>query len=245
MNPNKQDTQPLPPQWAKDELSSFLHDAFKNNLATFVQRPVEFALLSRIEDVYKKATNALANNPSFLPSLFLLRSHGAFLGSVRSATSGQIPETYPLLRSCLEYALYAHHIELDEARAVTWIARHENSESVKACRKEFAHHRVIGSLAERHPTLHAVIEDLYERSIDFGAHPNERGLSISTAFREDEGVSVFQVAQLQSGGPAMDLAMRFTASTGIGALSIFEKIFESRFRLLAIDAELELLRRGI
>jgi hypothetical protein len=244
MSTGNHETQPLPPRWGKDELSKFLHDAFKHNLATFVHKPAEFSHLARIDAVFTKVKAAIDNSPNFLEPLFLFRSHSAFLASVRSATSGQIPETYPLLRSCLEYALYAHHIACDEKRGFAWVSRHENADAMKACRKEFMHSKVIGSLAEHQPHLHKFIEALYERTIDYGAHPNERGLSTSTKIVDVEGEEIVRVAQLQGAAPAMHMAMQATADVGTGALSVFSKIFEARFRSHAIDAELELLRGG-
>jgi hypothetical protein len=242
MRTDNQEAQRLPPRWGTDELSRFLHDAFKHNLATFVHKPGEFAHLARIDAVFYKAKVAINGNPNFLESLFLSRSHSAFLAAVRSTTSGQIPETYPLLRSCLEYALYAHHIACDEKRGFVWLSRHENADAMKACRKEFMHTKVIGSLAEHHPRLHASIEVIYERTIDYGAHPNQRGLATSTKMVDTEGDSLVRVAQLQGAGPEMDMTMQAAADVGVGALSIFEKIFEARFQSQVIDAELKLLR---
>jgi hypothetical protein len=37
----------LPPRWGDDSLSSFLHQAFKNTLATFVRKHQSFELLLR------------------------------------------------------------------------------------------------------------------------------------------------------------------------------------------------------
>lgn len=236
---------PLPPGWGHDELTRFLSDAITNILATFVHKPEKFALLSRIDKVFRRAGAGLDNDPNFIPAVFLHRAHNAFLGAVRMAASGQIPETFPLIRSSIEYALYAHHIALDSKRGVVWFSRHDGAAEMKACRGEFSYRNVLQSLEKAHPTLGPQVNEVYERTIDFGAHPNERGISASTRLKKEGACTVLEIAQLQEGGPAMDLALRLTADAGVGVLVVFERIFEQRFRFLAIDAEIMQIRQGL
>jgi hypothetical protein len=86
---------------------------------------------------------------------------------------------------------------------------------------------------------------LYERTIDFGAHPNERGVSGSTTFDESPGRTTFQAIYLHSDSLSLEHVIKTTAQIGLGALLIFERIFPQRFRILGIDANLEALRRAL
>lgn len=238
-------SQLLPPRWGDDNLSQFLGESFGNQLATFVHKPKHFSLLSRINETFQTCGRALDNSPQFLPSIFLLRSHSTFLASVRLASSGQVPETFPLLRSALEYALYAHHVARDETRSYIWVSRHDDEASMKRCRREFTHSRVIESLKAHLPALHPVIEKLYEQTIDFGAHPNERGLSSSTVFVSEGSKNIFRVAQLQGGGEAMNFGLHVTAQVGLTAMSVFEQLYSNQFRELGVTIMLETLRREL
>ena len=164
--PSKESTIKIPPRWSDDALSSFMTDAFKNSLASFVRRHGEFEMLLRIHSNFAKICDNLANPPDFLGAIFIIRSHGAWLGAVRLALSGQVPETYPLLRSSLEYALYALQINKTKGLGEVWIRRHDDGNSIKAMKKAFQHVTVMDTLKTSDSKLHATLETLYERTID-------------------------------------------------------------------------------
>lgn len=107
----------LPPGWAGDSLSDFIQAAFTNTLATFIRKRNDFDLLLRIDGAFKNAGDNLHKADTPLAVLLLHRSHSAFLASCRLAMSGQAAETFPVLRSCLDYALYALHINDNLIRA--------------------------------------------------------------------------------------------------------------------------------
>lgn len=104
---------PLPDGWGEDPLADVMHAAFVNSLATFVHKKKAFGFLSKVDGAYRTLEKSLHNfsgGPLF-PAL-LYRSYCAFLASCRLSMRGQATETFPMLRSCLEYALYALHDSL-------------------------------------------------------------------------------------------------------------------------------------
>lgn len=118
----------LPRAWGADTLSEFVDGAFANVLATFTTRrntmsgwPRSTAALSRF------ASNLLNPNP-LVQAFLLLRSHAAFRSACRLALSGQAAETFVVIRSCLEHALYALHIHKDPALAEVWLGRHDGND---------------------------------------------------------------------------------------------------------------------
>jgi len=113
----------IPNDWGKDSLSEFIEDAHHNTLATFANLKPEFAHLKNINDTFKKITENLLNIEKLIPGLFLLRSHASYLGAVRLAVSGQLPETFMVLRGCLENSLYALHIALIPETGEIWLQR--------------------------------------------------------------------------------------------------------------------------
>jgi hypothetical protein len=237
------DAMMLPARWGDDPLSSFMSDAFRNLLATFVQKPQEYGRINAVAKCFAALSGNLGDNPEVLPSLFLTRAHSAFLGACRMSVSGQVTETFPLLRSCLEYSLYALHVSGNLNLAEMWIQRHVDEVSMKKCKKSFMHSSVIQTLEKKDAPLRRVISRLYEETIDFGAHPNERALSSNLRMHEYEGMEIFRLTYLQGNSSALAHALLFTAQTGLGALLVFEHVFRDRMGSLGVDVQLEQLRQ--
>jgi hypothetical protein len=225
---------PFPQRWADDPLSEFMQAAFKNSLATFVHKKHAFDLLLKIDGVFKRIGENLNNAGNPITPALLHRSYSAFLASCRLSMSGQAVETFPLLRSCLEYALYALHITENPAFAEVWLRRHENEESLRKVKRSFQHVRVMETLLNRDAVLHDDLFQLYEQTIDFGGHPNERGVSSSTAMRTEGDEVVIRSQYLHGNSPSLDHALKATAQIGLKSLMVFRLIIRERFDLLGL-----------
>jgi len=230
----------LPPYWGDDALSDFIGAAFNNTLATFVQK-AEFRLLVTIDKNFVRIGENLAYPPDFIGAFLLLRSHAAFRGACRMATSGQVGETFPLLRLCLEYGLYALHIHSHAGFGEIWMRRHDDKEALKRCKASFRHGDVIATLKDRDANLYKTIDDLYERTIDFGAHPNERAISGSMRLKEENDRNTFQLIYLH-GGDAISLehALKTTAQIYVKELVLRNFAGASAEHLLERMIELSL-----
>ncbi len=167
----------LPPDWDSDPISHFIQLSIQNIFATFHNMKEEYQDLKGINECFQKIIDHLLNTPNFLEALFLLRAHSAYYAACRLAMSGQVPETFVILRSCLENALYALHIKNNPASGEVWLKRHDDENSLRATRNEFKYGNIIETLAKADSSLHATAKLLYERTIDFGAHPNERAMT--------------------------------------------------------------------
>jgi hypothetical protein len=218
--------------------------AFQNSLATYVQKAPEFTRLSEIDAAFQKICENLTNPPDLVAANLLLRAHSAYRAAVRLATSGQVTEAYPVLRSCIEYALYALHINKAAGLSEVWLRRHDSAHSKKQCIRAFTHGAVLKTLEGVDPQLASALGALYERTIDYGGHPNERGVSGSLTMDESDGGLTFKSAYLQGAGPALDLALKSTAQVALGVLAIFERIFTLKCRLLGVDTEIERIKRA-
>jgi len=239
---------PLPLDWGKDPLSAFIEDANHNTLATFVNLKPEFTHLEAINHAFKKITDNLKNPKVFIPALFLFRSHSSYLGAVRLAVSGQIPETYMVLRGCLENSFYALHIDRVPGNGEVWINRNNDLQSLQQCKNNFRISTVLGTLKSKDVILHKSAKQLYEMTIEYGGHPNEMSLSSIMSKSEDESKIDFKIAYLTSykvNRPAFQLCLKNTARTGICSLMIFKAIFQERFDILGISDELEKLKQGL
>ena len=232
-----------PPGWGNDKLTDFHTQAFTNSLASYVQmrRPAVDMLID-IDTLFHQAAENLRNPPDFLGAMLLLRSHSAYRAATRLAMSGEAPETFPLLRTCLEYALYAVHINRNPGHGEVWLRRHDDEAARTRAKRAFRHVAVMETLERVDATLAGQIKSLYERSIDFGAHPNERAMTGSMTTEEVSDGRVFSAVYLHGDRLVLAHLLKTTAQVGVGALLMLSIVFRDRFALLAIDIRLEALK---
>src|SRR5258707_9743255 len=128
--------------------------------------------------MFRKLFDAAINPRPFLPVIFFLRSHSAFLSACGAVMAGQVHDEQALLRICLEQGGYAFYIGDDEARWERWMNRHDSLATLKAVRDEFSHGKVTRHISASDANLGRVYTTLYDRTIDYGGHPNGRGASL-------------------------------------------------------------------
>ena len=88
-------------------------------------------------------------------------------------------------------------------------------------------------------------EMLYQRTIDYGAHPNERAL-MQGLKEEDVGEGVrFDVSYLFPDGDALEACRKTTVQTGVCALSMYRPLLRERYDILDITGLLDHLKKDI
>lgn len=232
----------LPPRWADDSLSAFFDQAFKNVLGTFVRKQSETALLIEIDESFMKICSNLLNPSDVIGALLLFRSHSAFRAACRLAVSGQISDAFPSMRSCLECALYALHINANPPKGELWIRRHDDDNSLRDVRREFAYSNVVRTLRQRDAALCSSIEDLYDRTIDFGGHPNERAVTGSMNMTKADGRIEMEQIYLHDDSLFLGHGLKSTAQVGLGSLCVFSHLFKERFAILGIQFTIDTLK---
>ena len=210
-----------------------------NVFATFDSKKSEYKLLKDIDAIYQKAIDYFLNTPSFLPAMFFLRAHSAYRGACRLSMSGQIPETFVLLRSCIENGLYALHVFKNKVAEEIWVGRHDDEQSLKKTKGEFATWKVMKTLQGIDEWLYKVTSQLYENTIDWGAHPNERAISSSMKIIKEENKTEFKQLYLSGDTPQLAFGLKSTARVGLCSLFIFRHIFRERFDLISISEEMK------
>jgi len=235
----------IPPGWGDDPLSKFIQDAIDNTYATFHNLKFPYNRLRDIHIVFNTIANHIDRTPNWFAAFFLIRSHAAFLGAVRLALSGQVPEAYMVLRGCLENALYGLYVTRNPSSQETWLRRHDNEESKKKIKNEFKVSNLLSLLENEDPRLRDIANELYERTIDYGGHPNERAFFSVAKKKSDESKTIIQLAYLIGNEPALQLCLKSCAQIGVCALSIFQKIYKERFDILGLSDQLTTLKRGL
>src|SRR5947207_1023426 len=129
---------PDPPgNWGQDEISKFFDLARVNEYASFSNFREEVRRQFDIDQSYRKVISGLNHAKDWFAGFFVLRAHSNFLAACRLCWSGQIPECYAMLRSCLENALYGLYLARNPNSRETWLRRHDSDAHKKKVREEF------------------------------------------------------------------------------------------------------------
>lgn len=202
----------------------------------------QVADLTSIDAIFKKLLANPVNPRPLLPMAFLHRAHSLYLSSSGATMAGQLHALPAILRSCLEQAAYGHFIGDDYARWERWMSRHElRSGSQKdKWRKEFSHGAISRCLSEADPILGEIYKELYERTIDYGAHPNGIGASMGSHIEDlPDGGKDHQTLYLNINALMLTFGLKFTAQVGLCVLRIAREIYPSRMQALGVVWQLE------
>lgn len=235
---------PLPDEWGRDELTHLMERAYRNRVATFANKP-EFQRLIGINECFRLASSDWTNPTNQVAALLLIRSHAAFFSAAESAAASMLPEVFLKARSCLEHAAYALLIKSTPSLEEVWLRRHDSDAAKAKVRNSFTQSALKGAIRAKDGHAATVFERLYEEAIDFGGHPNERGITGSLKISQTEDGREVQQVWLHGDGPQLDMALRSTARAGICALTILQNVFPERFELLGVNVGILELRRGL
>lgn len=234
-----------PPGWGSDNLTKYLDDAQHNAYAFFHNLPDEYRRLSDIDIAFRKAIDSLLNTADWFAAFFLLRSHSSFLTGLSLSMSGQVPEGYACLRLVLENSLYGFYLSKNPSSQVTWLNRHESADAKKKVRDEFKIRALLDSLKATSAAEGTVVEALYDRTIDYGAHPNELALMQSLRMEKNADGVQFQVAYLSDDTMAFRLLLKTVAQIGVSSLEIFRLVYRERFDIMGLTDMLQKLKQGL
>jgi len=236
----------LPDDWQSDSVSKFMTDAFTNSVATltnFRKSPI-IQILIRVNDLFLSASRIKCHpvRELFLPN-FLGRAHSAYLGAVRLSTSGQVVEAYVVARGCLENALYSLYIQDDPTidqpipeRVRIWMERDENDAACRKCRNTFTTGRVMKHLMDRDKNIGQKTENLYDITINRGAHPNFPGHATTSNISLEGGSIDFLIP---ANNDVCKACIQFAAQVGICSLKTFELIYRERFQSQGVTSQLD------
>jgi len=234
-----------PPAWGHDELTKLFDLARANEYATFANYKSEIGRLLDIDRAYRKGIDGLNHSKDWFAGFFLLRAHSNLVAACRLAWAGQIPECYAILRSCLENALYGVYLAQNPKSRETWLRRHESDEAMRAVKDEFKIRSML-DLAQRLDKPEAdVAHHLYERTIDYGAHPNERALLQTLQINESDDHIQFKIVYLEGDSDQLKLSLKTTSQVGVCGLALFRSVYRERFNILDLTNMLDHIKKGL
>lgn len=233
----------FPGSWGEDEITRYIEIAIHNIVATTQAHGPAFPQLRDVDGVFRALKDTPIEGQMILEGILLLRSHSAFLGASMLVMGGQATESFMVQRGVLENALYALHIHHSDVAADSWVNRHRSDRDTLLARGEFSHKRVLGTVQRVDPNNAAVAARLYQRTIDFGAHPNERAATSCMQMIEENGRIRVQQSYLAGGTLPQQHALKTCVQIGVCSLYIFRRVFRERFDILGLTNRLDRLRR--
>jgi hypothetical protein len=236
------------PEWGDDPLSAeYFAQAHYNERAASLNYPKAYELLQRVNEIFMSVAAAVEKDNQevlLLPRLFVIRTRAAFLAASRLAMAGQMPEAFPILRLAIELAWYALHIAKDPAspaRAKIWLKRGDTKPDTQACKNEFKIANVRATHGQIDPAHESHMHQLYESTIDLGAHPNQLGLFSSVGSASEGNQTTFQVGILYPKEFPLLATLGMAVAVAYDVLRTFQLIFPERFKIMGHDTQLTTL----
>lgn len=238
-----------PRGWGEDALSDFFRQAAHNGYASFVQPATRpwYEKLRAIDQVFLDAIGLMNATPAqFGEPLMLVNAHAAFRAAAELALQARTCEAYPLLRRCLECALYAVHFHRKPELFDVWAHRGDGARERRAVRNAFRANEMLDGVAALNNAIGERAKHLYEFSIDMGAHPNETGIfgRVELATRED-GQRELRTRYLNPDPVALAATLKTAAQTGVCTLECFWLIYRERFAIMGLQDSINALKAGL
>ncbi|HQS73969.1 MAG TPA: hypothetical protein PLU16_02085 [Gallionellaceae bacterium] len=145
----------------------------------------------------------------------------------------------------MENALYGLYLAQNPESRETWLRRHDSDADKKKVKSEFK----IGTFLELAKTVDPsegkVAATLYERTIDYGAHPNERALMQSLQIKHEADIIEFKTTYLDGDSDQLRFLLKTLAQVGVCTLSLFRVTYRERFDILGVTASLDHIKKGL
>ncbi|PPQ21107.1 hypothetical protein CV770_02405 [Bradyrhizobium sp. AC87j1] len=224
-----------PPEWQRGDLFPFIEECWSNSVAFVALNNVVAARLTAIDEIFFAVHDGFkpSSETELVPILLFFRSFSAFRSSVMVGLS-QPADSFPLQRSCLEYAGYAKLVFDHPELAKLWLQRDQNLAGV---RRKFSNRAVREAIEKGDAPLVAIYQDLYEKSIDFGAHPNEKGV-LGSVVPGSLNTGNMQVMMLAGDSLQLQHGLKSCAQAGICSLKIFNLVFPAHFAKSNFDTRI-------
>jgi len=229
-------------EWGDDNLSKFLEMVHSNQKANRINFAGPYATMRRIDDCLVKAGKNLIGPKPMMAGVLLLRAQYAYKTAVGMALAGQVVEAFVMMRSVLEYAGYALIIFDQPTLEDVFILRHKGETELKAHKKAFTSGAIRDVLARYDQKLAELFDIFYQRTIDFGGHPNPHATFSAAQIDGRDGQTGFTALAITKDQIVLAHAMKSAAQVGLTALHILQHVFKPKFEILGIRAEIDALR---
>lgn len=207
-----------------------------NEALNELKEPLKF--LGDVDSLYIDFLQDAGNIKPVTASILLLNAHASLRAAMRLAFSGQLMPVFMTLRGSVESALYANAMVGNPELQDVWLKRDSDEKARQTCRQEFTSGKMFHYLSKAHDQgFSDRLREIYDSTIDFGAHPNNRSLIRSIRIEElDTGEHAVNFAYIHGVG-SFELRQSLVACAEIGLAVFFVALicFEAHPRLEAIN----------
>jgi hypothetical protein len=229
---------------AKSSLEDFFDELYSTQRANRALFRQWYAIIDQIDDCFVRAGIDLLNPKPFVAGILLDRCNYAFKTAAGMALAGQVVEVHLVLRALLEYAGYSLLICETPVLQSVFLDRHGSESEMRTSRKAFTIGNVREAVARYDLQLATLYDDLYQRTIDFGAHPNPHATFASAELRKHDGNAFVKTFAISDDPLMLEFALKSTAQAGLASLYVLEHVFKGKFELLGIDRDMRALSRN-
>jgi len=229
--------------WGQDDLSKFLDMVHTNQIANRVAFGDWYEVISKINDLLAKVGKNLVNPSPVMAGIFLLRAQYALKTAAGLALAGQVVETFVMMRSVLEYAGYGLVIFETPVLQNVFMNRHQSEAEMALQKNKFKIGEVRLTIGRFDQKLLENFDIFYQRTIDFGGHPNPHGTNSAILLDErgdETGITALAITADQT---IITHALKTVGQVGLTILYIFQHIFKAKFEILGVRAEIDRLRQ--
>jgi len=174
-------------------LSVYLKATSENIDDHFKQPPDLMHLVTQMDEIFQDEIFAHEFDASPYAGFLAMNSYTILLSAVRQALSGHTVTIFPLVRTALESACYAYLIAHDKKAENMWLNRNKSNSALEHCRKNLTVQKAKTHLMPLYPDMANFVKQLYDASIDHGAHPNRKAvfMNVSNGRETDEKFHCF------------------------------------------------------
>ncbi|MBH2886606.1 hypothetical protein ACTVKH_00710 [Serratia marcescens] len=139
-----------------------------------------YEIMNRIDYFYRRTL--MSSDIDICPPSILLMSNAYMLAlsGLKTTLSGHAFSIHSIFRTSLESICYSYCLNRNRGLIHIWLNRNKSKSARDKCSKTFKRNLIfkdlISDISEINSSLGVMINDCYESSIDFGAHPNISGL---------------------------------------------------------------------
>lgn len=233
-----------PTDWGSDPIAEFMDLLRSNTFATFENCRQHYDRLVAINGVYTRLIDHLDDANAWFKSLFLLNAHACYLGAIQLSCGGQLPQSHMVLRGCIENSLYGFFFHIHPEKEKIWESRQDTPENARMVRAEFKIGAIMKQFGKTDESIGPVVTELYNMTIDLGAHPNVWGLYPHLDLPDDDP-SWLGLRYVTDEVSDIVIGLQNCARAGICSLSIFGHVFEQKSSDLGLSSKIEKLKSGL
>ena len=128
-----------------------------------------------------------------------------------------------LLRGCIENAIYGFYVWKKPELKTIWLKRNDSAANKEAVKDKFTVSKIMKTLGTADSGLRDEIAQMYDETIDQGAHPNVKAFLAHGVQKNEDGALSLAVNILNPG--ELNSSLENLAKTGDLVLKVFKAMY--------------------